>query len=177
MINISCNDDFLRLKILDLFYQKNFFFNLHFTNQYFFKIKIHKSESFLEFLIEDEKFKFILPGNFNEMFEKIFNKISNISITIQKNDYFPFKQLIKNSEKKNMLLTDIQNTIMCNLLLNSEIGIKKIDLIKIVWPNDKEIFLNKLDTHLTNLKKNLNNKIGYDFKFSSKSGIIKLAID
>ena len=66
---------------------------------------------------------------------------------------------------------------MCNLLLNSEKGIKKIDLIRTVWPNDKEMFLNKLDTHLTNLKKNLFNEIGYDFKFSSKSGIIKLAID
>ena len=44
-------------------------------------------------------------------------------------------------------------------------------------PNDKEIFLNKLDTHLTNLKKILFNDIGYDLKFSSKSGIIKLAID
>ena len=66
---------------------------------------------------------------------------------------------------------------MCNLLLNSDKGIKKIDLIRTVWPNDKEIFLNKLDTHLTNLKKTLSNDLGYDLKFSSKSGTIKLAIN
>ena len=41
---------------------------------------------------------------------------------------------------------------MCNLLLSSEEGMRKIDLIQIIWPNDKEIFYNKLDTHLTNLK-------------------------
>ena len=64
---------------------------------------------------------------------------------------------------------------MSNLLLNSDRGINKVDLIKTIWPNDKEIFFNKLDTHLTNLKNNLSKEIDYDLKFSSKSGIIKLA--
>ena len=39
----------------------------------------------------------------------------------------------------------------------------------------KVIFFNKLDTHITNLKNNLSEEIGYDLKFSSKFGIIKLA--
>ena len=63
---------------------------------------------------------------------------------------------------------------MSNLLLNSSDGIKKIDLIKIIWPNDKDIFFNKLDTHLTNLKNYLKSESDFDLKFTSKSGLIKL---
>ena len=176
MIKIYCDDEFLKKKFVHLFDQKNFFLSLHFTNQYFFEITILKKENYLEILIKDEIIKVGLPKSFNEIFEKIYKVISNISILVQQHEYYPFKQLIKKKEK-NIFLTDIQNTIMCNLLLNSNSGIKKIDLIKTIWPNDKEIFFNKLDTHLTNLKKSLYVETGYDLNFSSKSGIIKLAIN
>ena len=49
--------------------------------------------------------------------------------------------------------------------------------MSLIWKKDKDISINKLDTHLTNLKKSLFNDIGYDLNFSSKSGIIKLAIN
>ena len=176
MINIICDDDFLKKKLLHLFDQQNFFLSLHKTDQYFFEIIIFKKENCLEILIKDKKINLNLPKSFNEIYEKIYKIISNISIIVQRHEYFPFKQLIKNNEK-NIFLTDIQNTIMSNLLLNSDSGINKVDLIKTIWPNDKEIFFNKLDTHLTNLKNNLSQEIGYDLKFSSKSGIIKLAIN
>ena len=176
MINIKCDDDFLKKNFIDLFEQRYFFLSLHSNDQYFFTIFIVKLENYLEFSINDEKIKFNLPKSFNEIFENVFNKISNIPIVIKDNHYYPFKQLIKKNHSS-AFLTDIQNTIMCNLLLNSEKGIKKIDLIRTIWPNDKDIFLNKLDTHLTNLKKSLFNDIGYDLNFSSKSGIIKLAIN
>ena len=156
MINIKCDDDFLKKNIIDLFEQRDFFLSLHFNSQYFFTIFVVKSENYLEFSINDEKIKFNLPKSFNEIFENVFNKISNIPISIKDNHYYPFKQLIKKKHSN---------------------GIKKIDLIRTIWPNDKEIFLNKLDTHLTNLKKSLFNDIGYDLNFSSKSGIIKLAIN
>ena len=174
MINILCDDDFLKKKLLYLFKQQNFFHRLHKTDQFFFEIMIFKKENVLEISIDDKKININLPKSFNEIYEKIYKIISNISIDVQKHEYFPLKQLIKN-KKKNILLTDIQNTIMSNLLLNSDRGINKVDLIKTIWPNDKEIFFNKLDTHLTNLKNNLSKEIDYDLKFSSKSGIIKLA--
>lgn len=176
MINILCDDEFLKKKLLYLFDQKNFFHRLHKTEQFFFEIIIFKKENCLEILIKDKKINMNLPKSFNEIYEKINKIISNISIVVQKHEYFPLKQLIKNKEK-NILLTDIQNTIMSNLLLNSDSGISKLDLIKTIWPNDKEIFFNKLDTHLTNLKNILSEEVGYDLKFSSKSGIIKLAIN
>lgn len=67
--------------------------------------------------------------------------------------------------------------ILSHLLLSSINGVEKIELIKNIWPNDKDIFLNKLDTHLTNLKNQLADEIGFELNFSSKSGILKLCID
>ena len=38
----------------------------------------------------------------------------------------------------------------------------------ILWPNDKNIQINKLDTHLTNLKSFLYEKINFSIKISFK---------
>ena len=81
------------------------------------------------------------------------------------------------SNKKTTLLSEIQNNIMIYLLLNLDNGIEKIELMKNIWPKDKDIFLNKLDTHLTNLKNQIYNDLNSEIKFSSKSGILKLSIN
>ena len=74
-------------------------------------------------------------------------------------------------------MSEIQNKIMIYLFLNTDSGIEKIELIKSIWPKDKDVFLNKLDTHLTNLKNQILNDLNFDLKFSSKSGILKLSIN
>lgn len=176
MIKISCDDEFIKNNISSLLYQKKLLSNLNSINKYLFEVKIVNCENNLEFCLGKKKIFFSLPKNLNEIFEKFLDLISNEKIYIQKNEYYPFKNLIK-SNQKNIYLSEIQNTIICYLLLYSDTGIKKIDLIKTVWPNDKEIFFNKLDTHLTNLKNYLNKEGIYDFKFMSKAGIIKLIID
>lgn len=173
MINISCNDIFFKDIIVNLLNQKKFFLNTSHTTQYFFQSKIIIKEKNLEISTSANKLNLNLPLSFNEFFEKYFDMISNEKILLQSYEYYPFKQLIKKNEK-NIFLSEIQNTIMSNLLLNSNNGIKKIDLIKIIWPNDKDIFFNKLDTHLTNLKNYLNSESDFDLKFTSKSGLIKL---
>ena len=52
---------------------------------------------------------------------------------------------------------------MKNLLMSMENGISRKELYFHIWPNDKDIQINKLDTHLTNLKnyllENLNLKL------------------
>ena len=175
MINIKCDDKFIKDIIIDLLNQKNFFLSLYSNDKYFFNIIIIKDNS-LVFLIEDEKISFRLPKSFNLIFEDFFELISNKTVYIQNYEYYPFKNLIKKNGN-NIFLSEIQNTIMCNLFLNSNNGIRKIDLIKTIWPNDKDIFFNKLDTHLTNLKNYVNFESGIDLKFSSKSGLIKLIIN
>ena len=66
---------------------------------------------------------------------------------------------------------------MINLLLNLDNGVGKIELIKNIWPKDKDIFFNKLDTHLTNLKNQIYKDLNFDLKFSSNSGVLKLSIN
>ena len=66
---------------------------------------------------------------------------------------------------------------MIYLLLNTDSGIEKNELIKYIWPKDKEVFFNKLDTHLTNLKNQVSSDLNLDLNFSSKSGILKLSIN
>ncbi len=176
MINIKCDDKFIKDNIVDLLNQKKLFLRFHHNDKHFFNIKIIMKDSSLNFLIEDEKITFRLPKSFNLIFEDFFDLISNKAIYIQDYEYYPFKNLIKKNGN-NIFLSEIQNIIMCNLLLNTSTGIKKIELIKIIWPNDKDIFFNKLDTHLTNLKNYINSESGIDLKFFSKSGLIKLIID
>ena len=43
-----------------------------------------------------------------------------------------------------------------------------------IWPKDKDILINKLDTHLTNTKNLIEENFKIEFKYSSKKGIIDL---
>tara|TARA_A100001035_G_C27553554_1_gene395267 strand:+ start:46 stop:576 length:531 start_codon:yes stop_codon:yes gene_type:complete len=176
MIDIECNDEFLKKNIVSLFKQKKLFLKNDYANKYFFKVKFYQQSDFLHCLIEDQEIKFNLPKNFDEMFEKIYDLISNKNIFFKNYKFYPFKQVIKNDQKIT-LLSEIQNKIMIYLFLNTDSGIEKIELIKSIWPKDKDVFLNKLDTHLTNLKNQILNDLNFDLKFSSKSGILKLSIN
>ena len=176
MIYVECHDDFLKKNIISLLRQKKLSTMNEYSNKFFFKLKIYQEEKLLYCLIKDDKIKFTLPNKFNEMFDKIYDFVSNKNIYINNFYYYPFKQLIKGNEKTT-LLSEIQNNIMIYLLLNLDNGIGKIELMQNIWPKDKDIFLNKLDTHLTNLKNQIFNDLNYDIKFSSKSGILKLSIN
>ena len=176
MISVECHDDFLKKNIISLLRQKKLSTMNEYSNKFFFKLKIYQEEKFLYCLIKDDKIKFTLPNKFNEMFDKIYDFVSNKNIYINNFYYYPFKQLIKGNEKTS-LLSEIQNNILIYLLLNLDNGIGKIELMQNIWPKDKDIFLNKLDTHLTNLKNQIFNDLNYDIKFSSKSGILKLSIN
>ncbi len=176
MINIICHDDFLNKSIVSLIDQKKFFLKKNYSNKFFFQLKFFQEEDYLYCSIDDEKIKFKLPGSFDEIFEKIFDFVSNKYIHLNNFKYYPFKQLMKD-DKKNTLFSEIQNKIMIHLLLNLDKGVEKIELIKNIWPKDKDIFLNKLDTHLTNLKNQIYNDLSFDLKFSSNSGILKLRIN
>ena len=65
---------------------------------------------------------------------------------------------------------------MRDLLLNYEEGVLKEVIYGNLWPNDKSILINKLDTHLTNLKNHLKDEVDFDLEFTSISGKIKLTL-
>jgi len=61
--------------------------------------------------------------------------------------------------------------------MNLEHGMPKNSLYKKLWPNDKEISINKLDTHLTNLKNDFETKFGQNLNLVSSKGNIRLIIN
>ena len=176
MISIKCDDKFLEKNIISLLEQKNFFFKKKYLDKYFFQLNFYQEDKTLNFSIDDDEIKINLPKNYNDLFQKIFDFVSNRSVLVKNFKYYPFKQLMK-KEDKISFLSDIQNEIMIHLLLNLSNGIDKFELIKNIWPNDKDIFFNKLDTHLTNLKNQLLSDINFKLKFSSKSSLLKLSIN
>ena len=80
-------------------------------------------------------------------------------------------------KNKEAYLGDIHFSIFSQLMLNRNEGLDKIKLYKDIWPWDKDLQLNKLDTHLTNLKNHLKEKINIDFLFFSRSGLIYIGVD
>ncbi len=74
-------------------------------------------------------------------------------------------------------LTHTHNLIIQEILQNRDFKILKNDIYKKIWPNDVNIQMNKLDTHLTNLKNTLYDNFAYDLKFSSTGGVINFLID
>ena len=115
------------------------------------------------------------PLDINLVFKEIQKILIDISISIKDFHYFPYQRVLINNEKK-ILLTDIQNLIFMNLIFSKE-GIDKDYLYDLIWNNDKTISINKLDTHLTNLKNHLNNEIGIKINFQSQKKNLRLLID
>ena len=103
MINIECDDDFLKKNIINLIKQKGSFLKSEYANKFFFHITIYQEEDSLFCLIKEEKIKLNLPNNFNEIFEKIYDLISRKNIYINNLKYYPFKQLIQIEEKSTYL--------------------------------------------------------------------------
>ena len=78
-----------------------------------------------------------------------------------------------NENTKQIKLSDNNNIILSNLFENNE-GISKETLYSYLWPTNKDYSINKLDTHLTNLKNFLKQNCSLDFQFKSQKGLLKL---
>ena len=74
-------------------------------------------------------------------------------------------------------LRNTHNQILKIIIQSKNYSIIKEDLYQSIWPLDKEIQINKLDTHLTNLKNLLKNSFNYDLKFKTNSGVLTFIFD
>lgn len=87
--------------------------------------------------------------------------------------FYPFLNKITNDHEQ-LLLNDIHNKILINLISNKDVGINKFDLYKFLWSRDADISINKLDTHLTNLKNLIFEKFEIHLKFKSIKNLLYL---
>lgn len=176
MINIISNDEFLSSALVELLNQKKLMSYDQNSQTSFYILEIIKNENNLEFLINKKKINCRLPMDFNSMFIKIVEELSNQSVDIFNLRYFPLKSSISN-HSHHMQLSEIQNLIFMYLSLNLEEGIDKVKLSQIIWPRDKDLSINKLDTHLTNLKNQFAKKLEFNLSFISNSRNLKLIIN
>lgn len=173
MFFLEFDNYFLKNSLTKLFILKNFQFTLSKEDQYFEKIYFHEKENYLVIKFKNNKDKISLPAKFDSIFLLLLKNLQNLFINIDNLSYYPIKQSIVFADKE-IILGAIHNTIFGNLLLHKDSGIDKIRLYQMIWPSDKDIAINKLDTHLTNLKSKLIQNANLNLTLSTINGSIKL---
>lgn len=175
MVILKCNDPILTDSLYSLLEQKKI--TLYRNNQdNCLLIDLIKQNNYLEAIINKKKYKFVLPLDLNIFFSKIVEELFSFSLSFKNISYFPYQRLIINDFEKKTLLSDIQNLILLSLFRKQE-GMDKYELYSLIWRNDKDLSMNKLDTHLTNLKNQIQNELKIDFSFHSQNKILKLIIN
>ena len=151
-------------------------------------VSADKLKSFCEviLLIEDKKIKIIFDGEDiqlkspcvpHDLYKSIINLVNEQTIDIQTIKYYPFKQELVSSinQGNSIKLNFISNNILNYLLQdNTGGGISKTELYNKIWPQDKTISPNKLDTHLTNTKNLIKENFNVDLKLQTTKGHIRL---
>ena len=115
------------------------------------------------------------PFHFSQMISKINIFQQNYSVKIGPLKYFPFIGTITFNDEKS-LLSEKQNQILNSLVCHRE-GIEKKRLYESIWPRDKNISDNKLDTHLTNLRNHIYEFSDQKLNFKTLKGSIRLDIN
>ena len=174
MIKLECDDDKLLNVINNLFEQKDLIYRVK-SDQYFVIIRIELTANDINIDINGSKNNLPLPIDINYFFSQILKSISSVKLSLKDYEYFPYQRLLSGNKKKSFL-SDIQNTIISNLVISNN-GINKDTLYGLIWSKDKEISINKLDTHLTNLKNQLNKELDLSVNFQSQDKNLRLLID
>ncbi len=173
MIKIDCNNKLLLNTVKSYLLQKDYILTNNDKHQIL--IKIINTDKIIILEINGEKIELTLPVDINTLITQILKKILDTNFLLGDCIYFPYQRIISSSKKKS-LLSDIQNIIITNLIL-TDVGVNKESLYKKIWKRDKSIFINKLDTHLTNLKKKLKQELDIKINFQSQNKNLKLIID
>mgnify|MGYP001258763800 CR=1 FL=1 len=174
MIKLVCNNQLLYKTISNYLLQKNILLSPT-NNNYQIVINIEDNEKDINVDINGYKTGISLPIDINYLNSEILKKIIDINFPLGDYKYFPYKRVICYQNKKS-LLSDIQNLIISNLV-NYQDGIDKDYLYNLIWKRDKSIYINKLDTHLTNLKKKLNQELNLKVNFQSHNKKLQLLIN
>ena len=174
MIKLTCEDNFLKKNFTNLIIQKRLITPIN-NLGHFSSMHIKEFSHSLELIIDDLTLNFKLPLNSN-LFLKKFMKNFLINISLNNCSYFPYQRLIKAKDQKKTYLSYLQNIILSNLIINKD-GIEKFTIYKLIWPEDRNISMNKLDTHLTNLKNHINTNLNIKIYFQSHNKVLRLIIN
>ena len=119
-------------------------------------------------------------ADINVIVKLIKEELETEAIEIAEQDFKMKIHIQKNSKVDNIIFIDQRGILSKRLnqaLINNRSGVLKTDLYNLIWPSDIDIHINKLDTHLTNLKNFLKKELNYDLKFISNHGTIQFLLD
>lgn len=173
MYYLKTNNIFLYEKILEIKDRLGFpiiIDNKLFEDSY---IELIQENSILKITNKYDSHQIHLPCQLTLILKKMQDLVSKDYLLFENIHFNPMTQMAKN-EKAEITLGDIHNKILHNLFLNLDQGIKREDLYMLIWPRDKNIQMNKLDTHMTNLKKTLFDGLSYQLKIVSHQGFLKI---
>ena len=176
MFLLKSNDEFTLKSISHLFNQREYYYTLDESKKFFFTVKINKFEKELQIKSIQKISTLKLPVTFNVLSAALSNLLHDHLIDLGGIKFYPFRQSLHYKDKYTNL-GNIHFIIFSQLILNHPDKIEKVGLYKNIWPKDKDYQMNKLDTHLTNLKNYLDEKIDLKLNFSSNSGQINLIIN
>lgn len=176
LIKLNFNNSLLERTICDVLFSKNLLFTKDENEKYFTLIKISEDVSTLSIKMNNENINLKKPMNFDLFFQGLHQLLLKYKIDLNDIIFFPFQQKLIFKNKK-LFLNDIHNKLFCYLYLYKDEGIDKFFIYKKIWPQDKEIFINKLDSHLSNVKNEIKTNLSYNFDYSSKKKLIKLIIN
>ena len=139
----------------------------------------------LDFISSDNDIKILSPNQEPIIivkpfhFSNIINKLNIFEqkyfVNISSVKYFPFLGALMMDDQKS-LLSETQNLILSRLVCFKQ-GIEKKTLYESIWPRDKNISDNKLDTHLTNLRNHIFEFSKQKLNFKTLKGSIKLDVN
>tara|TARA_Y100000996_G_C22517179_1_gene640908 strand:- start:405 stop:932 length:528 start_codon:yes stop_codon:yes gene_type:complete len=139
------------------------------------KFDIFERNQKISIINSDIKLTFNCPVSFSEIFSEIQSYLFKYNFRIGTILFYPFNNLLK-SDKETLKLNFIHNIILTSIFLNDG-NIQKEKLYKLVWPNDYDTSVNKLDTHFTNLKELVKLKFNIDLVLKSNQGLVSLTIN
>ena len=176
MFLLESDNLLIKTSISSILKQKGFIHSLEKNEKYFFILKIIQIDKYIELRSSSSHIKVDIPTTAQHILDKINKLFVDFNLGINDAKFYPLKRslIYKNKEA---YLGNIHFIIFSKLMLHRKKGINKIDLYKEIWPLDKELQLNKLDTHLTNLKNHLKDKINFDFLFFSRFGSVYFGVD
>ena len=161
------------LYLIDVLKQKTLPVIFSTNSKYFAQIDFNIQPKEIILKNEKNKQRILLPFLVENLSSCLMSLLSDYLVIVQSAQYFPINNTLIFKEKK-IVLGDIHNKIMTHLILNKSSGIDKFKLYQLIWPKDKDIQINKLDTHLSNFKNVLISNLSFEINFSSSRGLIKL---
>lgn len=176
MIYLKSNNQFFLDNFSIFLNQKNFNFTTSKNEKFFFEICIDLYERYLKISSGNVSVSLNCPIRTQHLFSQISNILMDKYVATKIFNYNPISQTLFNKQK-NCVLGSIHNLIISNLIINLDHGIEKNFLYNQIWPKDKNIQINKLDTHITNLKNKIKNDLSFDIKIISNNGFLRLIID